>query len=172
MHTVPSFPLTLQATIRPCRADDLDRLEWFGMFAAHRQIIADAYEAHQRGNGLMLVCEMNGFPVGQVWIRFAGQPPGSGLIWALRVLQPLQGLGLGTRLIAAAEAALLGRGCHRAEIGVEKNNPSARRLYERLGYRMDREATQGQRYAAADGNIETAVIDQWILVKPLAGELC
>lgn len=164
---VARFPVTLEATIRLCRIDDLDQLEWFGLFTPHRQLIRDAYKAQQHGDGLMLICELNGFPVGQIWIRLAPQPPGSGLLWALRVLEPLRGLGLGTRLIAAGETALLRHGCRRAEIGVEKDNPRARHLYERLGYKIDREEKEGQTYVTADGRSETRPIDQWILTKPL-----
>lgn len=171
MHIIAQFPLTLEATIRPSRSDDLERLEWFGMFAAHRRILQETYQAQRRGDGLMLVCELNGFPVGQVWIRFAGHPPGTGLIWALRVLEPLRGIGLGSRLIAAAEAALLRSGCRRAEIGVEKDNPAARRLYERLGYTMDHEVTERQRSITPDGQFETQLIDQWILAKPLVSRI-
>jgi ribosomal protein S18 acetylase RimI-like enzyme len=46
----------------------------------------------------------------------------------------LQSCGLGTILIAAAEARIRGRGLLRAELGVEERNRRARALYERLGY--------------------------------------
>ncbi len=50
-------------------------------------------------------------------------------------VQPvLQGCGLGSVLIAAAEQRIRARGLDRAEIGVEEDNPRARALYERLGY--------------------------------------
>jgi ribosomal protein S18 acetylase RimI-like enzyme len=48
----------------------------------------------------------------------------------------LQGLGIATLLIGAAEQRIRARGMTFAALGVEDGNPRARRLYERLGYRV------------------------------------
>ncbi len=47
----------------------------------------------------------------------------------------LQGLGIATMLIGAGEQRVRARGLAFAALGVEDNNPRARRLYERLGYK-------------------------------------
>ena len=60
--------------------------------------------------------------------------PGAGVLWMLSVHAALQSCGIGTVLIETAERRIRGRGLHRAELGVEENNPRARALYERLGY--------------------------------------
>jgi ribosomal protein S18 acetylase RimI-like enzyme len=46
----------------------------------------------------------------------------------------LQGLGIATMLIGAGEQRVRAPGLAFAALGVEDNNPRARRLYQRLGY--------------------------------------
>src|SRR6266702_6091962 len=58
----------------------------------------------------------------------------SGVFSQLATLDGLQGLGIATMLIAAAEQRVRGRGLAFATLGVEDGNPRARRLYQRLGY--------------------------------------
>ena len=50
-------------------------------------------------------------------------------------MEPLRGLGVGTLLVNVAEQRIQKRGLRWATLGVEDNNPRARALYERLGYR-------------------------------------
>jgi ribosomal protein S18 acetylase RimI-like enzyme len=60
--------------------------------------------------------------------------PDSWYVTVLAVLPDFRGLGLGTRLLAAADA--LGREAGRRDMSVivSDGNPGARRLYERTGY--------------------------------------
>jgi ribosomal protein S18 acetylase RimI-like enzyme len=157
-----------EEVIRPCREDDLERLEWFGAFSEHRAIIREAFEMQGRGEALMLVADRDGFPVGQAWVKYdpAGRG-GCGRLWAVRVMAALQGRGLGTRLVAAAEAAMREAGCTRAEVGVETHNPGARRLYERLGYRMERVLIETWEYVAPGGETRRTPLEQWLLSKRL-----
>ena len=55
-----------------------------------------------------------------------------GTVWleAAAVARPLQGQGIGTTLVHAAEALAAERGYRTVELGVEDSNPKARRLYE------------------------------------------
>lgn len=167
---VERHALRLELVIRTCREEDLPRLEWFGMFTPHRELIRDAYDRQERGEVAMLVADVNGFPVGQVWVDFVRRAADSmGTIWALRVLPPLQGKGIGTRLLAAAERVIRARGREAAEIGVEKDNPGARRVYERAGYRVVREEYEEYEYTTPDGTRIRVPVDEWILRKSLRG---
>jgi ribosomal protein S18 acetylase RimI-like enzyme len=160
--------LPLEVTIRECARDDLPGLEWWGMFSHHREIIEDAFARQERGENLMLIAFANGSPVGQAWIELAVRADeGAGLLWAVRVHPVLQGLGLGARLLEAAERALRERGFAWAEIGVEKDNPRARALYERVGYRLHRELREEYGYTPPGGQPVRHVIDQWMLRKDL-----
>ncbi len=164
-----TFSFNLDVTFRPCRREDLRDLEWFGMFYAHRQLIEQAFERHQANENLMLLAEANRFPIGQVWIDLAKKrAQKTGFLWALRVLPPFQGLGLGSRLIAKAEALLQKRGFSCAEITVEKNNPQAKKLYLRLGYKLTGTRVDRWSYTTPEGELIHAQSDEWVLQKNLS----
>src|SRR3712207_4978504 len=129
-----SFDVTAHMIIRSIRAEDLPKLEWFGAFAHFRDLYQRTWHDHQAGRRLMLVADLNSFPVGQVWVDCT--PSDYAYLYALRVMEPLQGLGIGTRLIASAEALARGHYYRQIQLAVEKTNIGARRLYERLGYQV------------------------------------
>src|SRR5437763_1664137 len=60
--------IVAEVVVRTCRAEDLSDLEWFGLYRHHREIFADAFARHLRGQNIMLVADMHDFPVGQAWI--------------------------------------------------------------------------------------------------------
>ena len=66
---------------------------------------------------------------------------------------PLQGLGIATMLIGAGEQRVHARGLAFAALGVEDNNPRARHLYRRLGYRA-----AGRQHASWDTEDDTGVL--------------
>jgi ribosomal protein S18 acetylase RimI-like enzyme len=121
-------------SIRPARAEDLPRLEWFGAYAHFRDLYQRTWKDHQAGRRLMLVADLQDFPVGQVWLDV--MPADYAYLYALRVMEPLQGLGIGTQLIGSAEALARSYGYQQIHLAVEKSNLNARRLYERLGFRV------------------------------------
>lgn len=167
-ETLVEFTVPLRVRIRTCLEADLEALEWFGLFTEHREIIRSTYEAQEQGEMLMLLAETNGFPSGQVWLNLSeGREQGRGCVWALRVLPAMQNLGIGSQLLAAAEQALRNRGFTSVELGVEKDNPAARRLYERLGYRLDRERSSEYTYTTPSGEHRRVPIIESILCKEL-----
>jgi len=162
---------TVPVTIRECRESDLLNLEWFGLHTPAREIITNAFQRQQKGEVIMLVTETNRFPIGQVWIDLTKRRENAiGFLWALRVMIPFQNLGIGTRLIVSAERLLKERGFHISEISVGKDNPDARRLYERLGYHTVRDNIEEWQYTPPNGTLVTVRDDQWILHKSLTGE--
>ena len=129
-----SFDITAHISIRSTAAEDLPKLEWFGAFAHFRDLYQRTWRDHEAGRRLMLVADLNNFPIGQVWVDVT--PSEYAYLYALRVMEPLQGLGLGTRLIASAEALARSHYYRQIQLAVEKTNTGARRLYERLGYQV------------------------------------
>lgn len=169
-ETSHHLSLSVPVTIRTSIEDDLPKLEWFGMFTPHREIIRSTYERQLHGKELMLVAETNGFPVGQVWIDLSkGRDEAIGILWAVRVFPFLQKLGLGARLIEAAEDALRRRGFSVAELGVEKIS-SAAGFYERLGYRRSGTRLEEYSYTAPTGEFVRIDVDQVIYRKRLTDE--
>ena len=125
--------------IRPGSAADLATLvEVLG----ERHFFTDRLARQQHGGGVLLVAWLDGRPVGDVFLDCgpAAQAevrrhlPGVPMLDHLEVPGPLQGRGIGTALIRAAEDHARHLGHERIALGVGLDNPNARRLYERLGY--------------------------------------
>jgi ribosomal protein S18 acetylase RimI-like enzyme len=162
------FPLHLQVDIRMCVKDDLPDLEWFGLFTEHREIFLRVFENQERGENVMLVAEVNTLPIGQIWIDLVKRKEESaGFIWALRVIPWLQNLGIGGRLMSAAEHRCKELGLAHAELGVEKENHAAKRFYERLGYRLIGSMIDDYSYTSPQGQLITVPMDVWMLRKKL-----
>ena len=153
--------IEVEITFRLAREDDLPALEWMGLFTRHREIIARTYRTQQRGDAAMLLGIGGDFPLGQAWIDFQSEHP---RVWALRVFPPLQGAGLGTRLMKEAENHAASRGAEAVEVGVEHHNPRARALYQRLGYRPVGEEVEQVRYEF-EGEQAEMTVEQVILRK-------
>jgi ribosomal protein S18 acetylase RimI-like enzyme len=163
------FTVSLDIAVRSCRREDLAALEWFGMFAEHRDIIRAAFERHQRGDAIMLIAEANKVACGQVWIDLDRQYVDStGVLWAIRVFPCLQNLGIGTKLIEAAEYILRSRNVKFVEMTVEKSNVGALRLYQRLGYFVAGELHAVNRHAYLNHAPSLLSVEQLVIRKDLS----
>lgn len=162
------FEARLQVRIRRCRESDLPNLEWFGAFAHHRAVIREAYDLQEKGEAIMLLAIARGFPVGQAWLDLRSRPQALGpLVWAVRVLEPLQGLGIGARLMKALERSAAGQGHRRLELGVERDNGAAQAFYEREGWRVVRPRQDSYSYVTPEGRPVSHLLDEWVMVKDL-----
>lgn len=159
------FVLPVAATIRRCREADLPHLEWFGTFSHHREIIRDTFELQRRGEVVMLVADAGGFPIGQAWLHLARGPVPR--VWAVRVLSPFQGTGLGARLMAALDETGLELGFGSLELVVEQDNLRARAFYERLGWRVTGECCEAYSYTTPEGETVTHHLREWVMTKVL-----
>lgn len=66
-----------------------------------------------------------------------------------------------------AESFLKAEGFATAEIGVEKDNPRAKRLYERLGYQVVCDNIEEYGTTTPDGKAVHSLIDERIMLKRL-----
>lgn len=132
--------LNIEVTFRLAREEDLPKLEWMGEFTHFRRVFRQTYQDQAAGRRLMLLADLNTFPIGQVFIllnsNFGWNGNEYGYLYSLRVMTPFQGLGIGTKLILQAERIMQERRLDYATIAVAKDNPRARNLYERLGYQV------------------------------------
>ncbi len=115
------------------RAEDLPALGWSGTAAHLRSVAGYLARVPSEEIEYLVVRGVAGTPVAKAGIDYA-EAPGVATIMQVATHGDLQGLGLGTALIAAAEDRIRRRGLTVARIGVEDDNPRARALYERLGY--------------------------------------
>lgn len=165
------FSINLMITLRPLVPEDLPKLEWYGQYTHFRNVYARTYEEHCIGRRLMLVAVLNNFPIGQVFLHLAlghnQEKHKRGYLYALRVMEHLQGLGIGTRLIHYAEQNLIERDFEIAMISAAKTNIRARQLYERLGYHVIGEDEGRWQYMNHRGEVVQMHEPCWILEKNL-----
>jgi ribosomal protein S18 acetylase RimI-like enzyme len=127
--------LALSVAVRLCEERDLEELEWFGAFRDHRHAIQLAYQRQLKGENWMLVADVRGFPIGQLWIDLTAKTQVATL-WAFRVMPPFKGLGIGSMLLACAEQLAQRSEVPCMDVGVEPGNVGAQRLYERSGFQQ------------------------------------
>jgi GNAT superfamily N-acetyltransferase len=132
----------LDCRIRPAVEADLPEMEWEGEYTQYRRVYRHVMEEMQLGRRLILVAECDGRVVGQIFIQFNAHRADiyhdslSAYLHAFRVRPSYRNRGIGTRLIQAAESVLRDAGYERVVIAAAVENLGARKLYERLGYRV------------------------------------
>lgn len=166
-----TVPLATQIVIRPATRDDLPRLEWGGEFWRLRDHFRHSFEGQLAGRRLMLIADLQGYPVGRLFLQFTARnrsfADGStrGYLYSLHVMAPLRGFSIGTELMQTGESELAGRGFIWATIAAAKNNPRAIQLYKRRGYEPFKDDPGHWSYVAPDG-VEHVVNEPcWILRK-------
>jgi len=130
-------------TIRQATRADLPALEWDGAYAHFRRLFERTYEQAERGEAAMYLVEhpLDGI-IGQAFVQFNSLRPEladgqtRAYVYSFRVKPAYRGRGIGTRLMHTIETDLRQRGFARVTLNVAKDNLLARRLYERLGYRV------------------------------------
>jgi RimJ/RimL family protein N-acetyltransferase len=126
--------------IRPATRGDVDRMvAAISDYPAAQHHLRARWDAQDRGEGLFLLAHRDGEIVGYTMllrsskyaeVRAADDPAEINALYAY-----VKNQGVGTAIIRAAEA--IAGDWARSSIGlaVSPDNPKARRLYERLGYR-------------------------------------
>ncbi len=145
--------------MRQCTAEDLEKLVARSGDEHEQRAERDRFAAQERGESLLLIAwegdEIRG-RLGRLYLAskydevraaLGDFPEINGLdAWP-------QGRGVGTQLIAAAEAIAVERGFKRIGIGVVVDNVAARRLYERLGYEYWGDVLDVSEYRDDAGNV-------------------
>ena len=129
--------------IRPVTGADLTALEWDGEFTKYRRMYERLYQDSLAGRTLMwMIASPEGEMIGQAFVMLVSseRDAADGIlrayIFAFRVKPAWRDLGVGTKLMGFIEDDLLRRGFRFVTLNVAKDNPGARRLYERLGYKV------------------------------------
>jgi GNAT superfamily N-acetyltransferase len=146
--------------------EDLPFLGWSGG-SAHLVSVGLALDRVESGEVEYLVVRApSGDPIAKGGIDYALRP-GTGTLTQLATAYEFQGLGIGAHLIAVAEERMRERGVHTAEMGVEDDNPRARALYERLGYREVGRESASWNVEDADGDLVPYETELAVLRKDL-----
>ncbi|AOR36486.1 GNAT family N-acetyltransferase [Streptomyces fodineus] len=144
--------IVLPVGVRDLLPRDLPACTWSGSALHLREVERALARAAAGEADYLAVCTPADLPVAIGGVDYQVSE-GAGTLWQLAVLPALQSRGLGTLLIRAAEQRILRRGLHRAELGVEEDNPRARALYERLGYEAYGRTPDGWDEEGPDGVI-------------------
>jgi len=126
--------MKLRVTFRDLEPTDLGDLDWSGG-AEHLRAVSEALQAAYAGEVALVVATLkNDRLIGMGGVDFR-HDHGVGRIWMLAVHETVQSLGIGSRLIMELENRTVAAGRSTARLLVEHDNPRARLLYTRLGYR-------------------------------------
>jgi ribosomal protein S18 acetylase RimI-like enzyme len=122
---------------------DLPALEWDGEYSHFRRLYRDIYQSTLQGKAIMWVATLAGDEViGQLFVQLASSRTElangktRAYIYGFRVKSPYRGNGVGANLLSFAEDDLATRGFRLVSLNVGRDNPDARRFYERHGYRV------------------------------------
>jgi len=172
-QAMPPLRLQVDVEFTFAQRSDLPKLEWYGEYTHFRRVFQRAFEDQQAGSRLMLLAKVNDWPIGQVFIQlnsydyYSPDVSRRSYLYSLRVMDAFQRKGIGTALLAEAESILVHRGYQSVSIAAAKQNPGARRLYERLGYHVFSEDDGRWNYVDHEGKTRHVIEPCWILEKSL-----
>lgn len=142
MSWLESMRDDLSFRIREATEADLSGLEWEGAYRQYRHLYQNSMKEAKKGRRILLVSEAEHKLIGQIFILLHTIPAdplklsATGYLYSFRVRSEYRNLGIGTSLMRSAEKNLRRLAFRRVLIGVAKENRDARRLYERLGYKI------------------------------------
>lgn len=163
------FQVNMNIVIRPAIETDIEQLEWFGEFSHFRNLIQRAYDEQLAGNRLVLVADLNGFPIGQLFIQYEthnhriADGYNRAYFYSFRVFQLFRGQGIGTSMLTYAQQLIYNMRYRYATIAVAKDNPDALRLYQRLGYKIIGEDSGNWTYVDHLGATQYVHEPSWIM---------
>lgn len=166
--------ITDQVRVRQLRRSDLRALEWDGEFTHFRRLYEASYHSARNGNSILWIAELPPIGlIGQLFVQLISSRTelangrSRAYIYGFRIKPAYQNLGIGSLMMAKAEADLRERGFDAVTLNVGKDNPGARRLYERLGYQVLAEEPGCWSYTDHEGRIRDVHEPSWRMEKKL-----
>jgi ribosomal protein S18 acetylase RimI-like enzyme len=132
-----------QLLVRQVTQDDLPALEWDGVYRHFRRLYRDIYHSACQGKAVLWVADLvSEGVIGQVFVQLdsARKELADGhsraYIYGFRVQPKYRRLGIGGHMLQTVEQDLTLRSFRLATLNVGRENPDARRFYERYGYQV------------------------------------
>ena len=132
-----------QVVIRPVRQDDLPALEWEGEYTHFRRLYSEIFQNTTKGEALMWTADLPGMGlIGQLFVQLKSarkelaDGQSRSYIYGFRVKPSFRGVGVGSRLLYAAEGDLAQRKFRWISLNVGRQNHDALRFYKRCGYQV------------------------------------
>jgi ribosomal protein S18 acetylase RimI-like enzyme len=181
-HTVVPPSLSLEGpewltrlVVRQVTQEDLPALEWDGEYRHFRRLYRDIYHGACQGKAVLWVGEIdNEGVIGQVFVQLdsARKELADGMsrayIYGFRVRPRYRRQGIGGRMLQAVEQDLVLRTFRLATLNVGRENPEARRFYERYGYQVVAAEPGRWSYLDDQGNRHEVHEPAWRMEKHLA----
>jgi ribosomal protein S18 acetylase RimI-like enzyme len=164
---------TLGVRIRTATESDLPALEWDGEYAHFRRVYRQAMREALRDRRLIYLAEAADEVVGQIFVHLHSTWKNSfhgaraGYLHSFRVKSGFRNQGIGSRLLATAEGALIERRYSRAVISVAKVNKRAQRLYLQHGYQVYTDDPGEWAYVDHRGRLKHISEPAFVMVKML-----
>lgn len=166
--------LLAKVVIRPATESDLPAMEWDGEYRHFRRLYLEIFQSTRSGRALMWLADLEGAGlVGQVFVQLqSGRPELAdgnfrAYIYGFRVKKEFRRKGLGSHMLRMVEEDLRHRGIHWVTLNVSKDNPEARRLYERHHYRIVAEEPGRWSYYDDAGKRQEVLEPAWRMEKKL-----
>ncbi|NPV56312.1 MAG: GNAT family N-acetyltransferase [Anaerolineae bacterium] len=164
-----------QVRLRHVRREDLPELEWDGEYTHFRRVFAQGFQRARSGLSILWVAELPGSGViGQVFIQLTCDRPelADGMtrayLYAFRIKPPYRNAGLGTHMLQTVWEDVVRRGFGELTLTVGKDNPDARRMYERHGFRVVAEEPGVWYYPDHQGVYQRVEEPAWRMVKRIS----
>jgi ribosomal protein S18 acetylase RimI-like enzyme len=177
MMVEASVSVLSRVMIRTAIESDLAAMEWDGEYAHFRRLYQEIYRSARRGDALLWVAELPGEHnlIGQLFVQLRSARPelADGVkrayIYGFRIKPAYRGQGVGTEMLTVAEHDLYQRGFRRVVLNVNRDNPDARRLYERNEYRVTAAEAGYWSYLDQFGKRQEVNEPAWRMEKELKG---
>jgi ribosomal protein S18 acetylase RimI-like enzyme len=162
--------------VRQVTQNDLPALEWGGVYRHFRRLYRDIYHSACQGKAVLWVADFEDEGViGQVFVQLdsarkeLADGDSRAYIYGFRVQPKYRRLGIGGRMLQTVEQDLALRSFQFACLNVGRENPDARRFYERYGYQVV--AAEPGRWSYLDdrGNRREVHEPAWRMEKHLLG---
>ncbi|GAB1420388.1 hypothetical protein MASR2M15_04850 [Anaerolineales bacterium] len=165
--------LEVSVHIRKAKEEDIRKLEWHGEYTKYRLLFERSYQEMLAGKRILLIAEMNHYPIGRLFIQLKSAFPriadgrSSAYLYSFQVMDIFQNMGIGSQLLFTAESLLCSRKFRQVTLAVAKDNEKATNFYLKHHYHHFAEDPGKWEYIDHEGLKQLIEEPSWLLRKQL-----